>query len=116
SIITSTKAVMHCATKKVLLGLAAIASVQLASSQTITANLAAPTGLVNTNSPGFKMRIVQGDASTPQTAAAPAEGLISGKIIDPLTGLPLKHATPNPADGSFFYNIDRYINMHEQLP
>src|SRR5437867_4780512 len=107
---------MKCLTKKVLSGLAAIASVQLASAQTITANLMAPAGSVNTNAPGFKMRIVQGDASTPQTAAAPAEGLISGKIIAPLTGLPLNNATPNPADGSFFYNIDRYINMHEQIP
>src|SRR5204862_8195424 len=111
-----TRAVMEWLTKKVLSGLAAIASVQLASAQTITANLSAPAGSVSTNAPGFKVRIVQGDASTPQTAAATAEGLISGTIIDPLTGLPLKHATPNPADGSFFYNIDRYINMHEQLP
>src|SRR5881296_2004400 len=66
-----------------------LGGVQLASAQTIPPSLAAPPGSVNTNVPGFKMRIVQGNSSTPQTAAAPAEALISGRIIDPTTGLPL---------------------------
>src|SRR5882762_6411614 len=100
--------------KPVFASLTLLASLQLTSAQTIPPSLAAPPGSVNTNVPGFKMRIVQGNSSTPQTAAAPAEALISGKIIDPATGLPLNLATPNPVDGSFIYNIDRYINLHEQ--
>jgi len=63
--------------KSMLAGLAVLAGLQLASAQTIPPSLAAPPGSVNTNVPGFKMRIVQGNSSTPQTAAAPAEALIS---------------------------------------
>ncbi len=100
--------------KLLLMGLASLASVQLAPAQTIPPSLAAPAGSVNTNVPGFKVRIVQGDANTVQNSAAAAEALISGKIIDPTTGLPLNNATPNPVDGSFFYNFDKYINLHEQ--
>ncbi|PYK57632.1 MAG: hypothetical protein DME21_16880, partial [Verrucomicrobia bacterium] len=46
-----------------------------------------------------------------------AEALISGKAIDPMTGQPFaagNAATADPADGDFVYNIDRYINLHEQ--
>jgi hypothetical protein len=101
--------------KSVRFGLIALACVQLASAQTITTNLAAPPGSVNTNILGIKMRIVQGSSSIQQiNAAAPAEALMSGRVIDPATGMPLNNATPNPLDGSYFYDIDRYINMHEQ--
>jgi len=103
--------------KTVLAGLALIVSVHLASAQTIPASLAAPPGSVNTNILGMKMHIIQGNSGLTMTAAAPAERLISGKAIDAATGLPFENlATPNPVDGSFFYNIDRYINMHEQIP
>jgi hypothetical protein len=103
--------------KTVLAALALVASVQFSSSQTIPPSLAAPPGSVNTNIPGMKMQIVQGNSGLAMGSAAPAERLISGHAIDPATGLPfVNNATPNPVDGSFFYNIDRYINMHEQIP
>ncbi len=85
----------------------------LARGQTIPASLAAPPGSVDTSKPGFKLRVVQGNSTTTMTAAAPAEGLISGRILDPATGLPLNNATPN-SDGTFIYDLETYINMHEQ--
>src|SRR5207253_8874634 len=101
--------------KTVFAALALTASVHLASAQTIPASLAAPPGSVNTNILGMKMRIIQGNSRLAMSAAAPAERLITGRAIDPGTGLPFENvATPNPDDGSFVYNIDKYINMHEQ--
>jgi hypothetical protein len=94
-------------------GLAAVASLQITLAQTVPPSLAAPAGLVDTSKPGFKMRIVQGNSTTPMTGAAPAEGLLSGKILDATTGLPLNNATPND-DGTYFYIFDKYINLHEQ--
>ncbi len=95
----------------------AVASLQTTSAQTITANLAAPPGSVNTNIPGMKMRLMQGNARSPLTTVATAEILLSGKQIDPQTGVPfVNEATPNPADGSYTYDIDRYVNYHEQIP
>lgn|GEM_PF-1911698 len=85
--------------------------------QTIAPAMAAPAGAVNTAAPGFKMRIIQGNARSPQSTAAIAEALLSGKQMDPATGAPFENtATPNPADGSFVYAIETYINMHEQQP
>src|SRR6266566_3008571 len=102
----------------VVTGLVLLASLPPAFGQTITTNLLAPPGSVNTNVPGFKMRIVQGNSGLALTAAAPAEALISGKAIDPATGVPFADnngAIPNPVDGSFTYNVDKYINLHEQV-
>lgn len=82
--------------------------------QTIPASLAAPPGSVDTSKPGFRMRIVQGNSSRPMTSAALAEGLISGRVLDPSTGEPLNLATPNPEDDTFIYHLDTYINLHEQ--
>jgi hypothetical protein len=47
------------------------------------------------------------------TSAALAEGLMSGRILDPGTGEPLNNATPNPETGGFFYDLPGYINLHE---
>src|SRR6266700_2681120 len=77
--------------KTVLAGLALIASVHLASAQTIPASLAAPPGSVNTNILGMKMHIIQGNIGLLLTAAAPAERLITGRAIDPATGLPFEN-------------------------
>src|SRR6266536_2341735 len=109
---------MKCVTKRILSGLAAIASMQLASAQTITTNMMAPPGFVNTNIPGMKMYIVQGNSALPMDQVSRAEALISGKAIDPNTGQPFaaaNSAIPDPADGDFIYNIGKYINWHEQI-
>jgi len=103
--------------KAVFASLAMICSLQLASAQTITTNMMAPPGFVNMNVPGMKMYIVQGNSGLPMDQVHRAEALISGKAIDPTTGQPFaaaNAATPDPADGDFIYNIDRYINLHEQ--
>ena len=103
--------------KTLLSGLVILAGAQLASAQTITANLAAPPGSVNTNIPGMKMRIMQGNSRSPLASVATAEALLSGRQIDPSTGVPfVNEATPNPVDNSYIYNIDRYVNYHEQIP
>jgi hypothetical protein len=92
--------------------LALAAGAPLVCAQTIPPSLAAPAGSVDTSKPGFKMRIVQGNSTTTMTAAAPAEALLSGKILDATTGLPLNNATPND-DGTYIFNLDTYINFHE---
>jgi len=103
--------------KTLLSGLAILASAQLALAQTITATMAVPPGSVNTNVPGMKMRIMQGNSRSPQSTVAIAEALLSGRQIDPTTGVPfVNEATPNPVDGSYNYPVDRYVNYHEQIP
>src|SRR2546423_10425028 len=101
---------------KTLAALLLLASGQMAFAQTtVPANLAAPAGTVNTNIPGFKYHIVQAGVSRyPITSSAIAEDLVNGRAIDPTTGNPFDNlATPN-TDGTFIYNIDTYINLHDQ--
>src|SRR5881396_3767550 len=90
------------APKSVLMSLVVLAGLQLASAQTITTNMMAPPGFVNTSIPGMKMYIVQGNSGLPMDQVHRAEALISGKAIDPMTGQPFaaaNAATPDPADG-----------------
>src|SRR5207253_4916877 len=72
--------------KPVFACLAVICSLQPACAQTITTNMMAPPGFVNTNVPGMKMYIVQGNSGLPMDQVHRAEALISGKAIDPMTG------------------------------
>jgi len=59
------------------------------------------------------MRIVQGNSSTPKHGSSCGSPSSPGRLLTRhRTSLNL--ATPNPVDGSFIYNIDRYINLHEQ--
>lgn len=96
----------------VLLGLLALGGWSTAWGQTITPAMAVPSGSVDTSKPGFKMRIVQGNSSTAMSAANPAEGLITGRILT-ANGDPLNLATPGP-DGTFIYDVPGVINTHEQ--
>ena len=68
---------------KGLLVLAAlIGASQATQAQTVTAAMAAPAGSINTNKPGFKVRVFKGNSRINPNALAPAELIISGLAID----------------------------------
>lgn len=104
--------------RALLAGAALVASVQVANAQTaVPAGLAVPASLVDTNSSGFRMRIIQGNTRLQPNAIIPSERLMSGKAIDPQTNEPfVNDATPNPIDNTFHYHLSTYINIHDQIP
>jgi hypothetical protein len=84
-------------------GIGLIASVHLSSAQVvISPALAAPPGTINTNSPGFKVKVVKVTGLQVNHVDI-AESLIKGTRIDPNTGEPyFNEAIPGPnPDGSY---------------
>ncbi len=102
---------------KTLLGLIGVCGIAASSTQaqTITPAMAAPAGSVNTTIPGFRFRTFQAGPRLNPTAALPAEQMISGLAIDPLSNAPFNNlATPNDLIGGFWWDVDGFINTHEQ--
>lgn len=78
--------------------------------------LAAPEGAVNTNLPGFKVRVVQGNLRFPLPNLNAAETLLRGAAIDPATGNPVADlAVPGTGKGGI-HEFSGVINWHEARP
>ncbi|MBI3849255.1 MAG: hypothetical protein HY298_03035, partial [Verrucomicrobia bacterium] len=89
----------------------------LSAQTVIPPGLAAPPGSVNTNLPGFKLKIHQLPVNRfpgNQNSLANAGRQLADGYIDPATALPYANeATPNPADSSFNYVVTNVINLSE---
>lgn len=110
---------------KKIMGLLSVAALfgvsQTSYAQTVTAAMVAPPNSVDLTKPGFKVRVFKGNSRINPTAAAPAEQIISGVVIDPGTNLLLQNIADrnsiddtSPYFGSYFYELPTYINEHEQ--
>ena len=94
-----------------LSALAPAASLQIAHAQiAIPPSLAAPPGSINTNAPGFKVRVFK-VTGVQVNHVDIAESLIKGTRIDPLTGEPY----PNEAEDPGPIDITTVINWDGNL-
>lgn len=101
--------------KTLVAGLGLLASVQMASGQTaVPATLRVPDAAVNTNKPGFKLRVYQSNTRLQPNNVLNSERLLSGKAYDAtINDVFLNEATPAP-DGTHWWELTGVINTHEQ--
>lgn len=84
--------------------------------QTLPPQLAAPPDSVNTNLPGFKVRVAQGNLRFPLVNLAAVETFLRGDAIDPTTGNPVADLSVPGSGKGGIHEVPGIINWHEALP
>lgn len=80
---------------------------------TLPVGSALPASSIDLTKPGFNVRVAQANAvGVLNNTELLAEALLSGALIDPLTGLPTGNGAAADADGDFTYYIPDVINFN----